>query len=157
MTAMAEWTWEDVQRDEFAESLRVPLVTSPYPSWRYITAVVVSDLWRGVRPSDDELRVVASFHEEYCSRWYRGGQRQKMAECPFDLDGAANGRFLVKRANGGWGFRQVSWRVGPLFSPAFDAEPWDLVRVLDHQMSLGADRWGAWKADHAEVFAAVTS
>ena len=71
---MSDWPYaaDGVERDEFAESLRLPLTGDPYPGRCYITAVIVSvepHLWHGVRPTDDELRAVASFHDEYVAYW----------------------------------------------------------------------------------------
>lgn len=157
-----DWPYakDGVERDEFAESLRIPLIGNPYPYWCYITAVVVrSDqrLWAGARPTDDELRVVASYHDEYCAHWYGDNWfRRQMAERPFDIDGGANGRVLIKYQHGGWAYRHASWRVGPTFWPMPGDEPMGLVAVLDHEKWLGRDRWERWKADHAEVFATVT-
>lgn len=160
----ADWPYAEdgVARDEFAESLRIPLIHSPYPRWYYITAVVVAPEetisgWRGVRPTDGELRVVASYHEEYLTYWYRPGYLAKMRERPFDLDGGANGRYLIKYAHGGWAYRHASWRMGPCFTPGPRDEPMGLVAVLDQEKSLSSERWERWKSDHAEVFAAVTS
>lgn len=162
---MSDWPYvEDMpKRDAFAESLRIPLINSPYPRWRYITAVVVGEYpfeKFSVRPTDDELRIVASFHQEYVSRWYNARWVQKMAERPFDIDGAAVGRFLVKYQNGGWGYRKHTWQYGPMFAPQWDNEPTDLIAVMDRIHSFGGDevspRWLEWKQNHAELFKATS-
>lgn len=158
---MATDPYEGVVRDDFAESLRLPLVTSPYPRWHFITAVVVGeDLWQAVRPTDDELRVVASFHDEYVAYWYQeSGFKKLMMERPFDVDGGANGRILMKRADGDWAFRRRSW-VGMEFVPAWNAEPQSLTWVLDKMHNIVdklTDHWVQWKTDHPDLFPAVKS
>src|SRR5687768_17693511 len=102
---MTEWSYAEdgVKRDEFAESLRLPIISTPYPRWCYITAVMVGTYpWEhiGIRPSDDELRVIASFHQEYLNHWYNQHWLRRMAERPFDLDGGANMVIFTKRADG---------------------------------------------------------
>lgn len=160
-----DWPYAEdgVARDVFCESLRLPLIGNPYPRWCYITAVVVPPPdepgWRGVRPTDDELRVVASYHEAYCAYWYRESWKRRMAERPFDVDCAANGRYVIKYEHGGWAYRHASWREGPCFIPSRRDEPTGLVAVLDREQTLCDEprpQWQQWKADHAEVFAAVT-
>jgi hypothetical protein len=141
--------------------IRVPVITSPYPRWNYVTAVVVGrwPFHEGPEPSDEELRVVESFHEEYCSHWYgpphTGWRARDMDLRPFDVDGGAVGRFLTKYANGGWGYRLRTWNRGPTFVPTFRDEPASLVAVMDRIHSIGdkpMDRWVQWKADHPDIF-----
>lgn len=141
--------------------IRVPLITSPHPRWFYVTAVVVGQ-WpypEGPVPTDDELRMVGSFHEEYCSYWYgpphTGWRARDLDNRPFDIDGAAVGRYLTKYANGGWGFRRHTWQYGPTFVPTWQGEPSTLVEVMDRCHSVGDEvgkRWLQWKADHPEIF-----
>jgi hypothetical protein len=155
----AEWLYAEdgVERDEFAESLRLPLIVHPYPRWCYITAVVVDPhLWHGIRPTDDELRAVASFHQEYVDRYYNERWKTHMRERPFDIDGGANSRYLIKYPHGGWGYRLDSWRCGPTLVPGRRDEPQDLMAVLTRAHSLIPERWQQWVDDHPEVFGAVT-
>jgi hypothetical protein len=158
---------EDISpaQTELATSLRVPFITTPYPHWFYVTAVVVSDekyLWRGLLPTDDEVRMVASFTDEYREHWYNDGWKARMREfAPYDIDGGAVGTYLVKHANGGWGYRKHTWEYGPQFVPEWDAEPQPLEAVLDRVHSWGSDeppakRWLEWKSAHPEVFVAVS-
>jgi hypothetical protein len=144
-----------------ATELRVPFITSPHPRWFYVTAIVVSDdLWRGLEPTEDEVRAVASFNDHYRDHWYRDSYKAKMrAFAPYDIDGGAVGRYLIKHANGGWGYRKHTWQYGPEFVPQWDAESESLIAVLDRCESIVADepmpRWTRWKADHADVFARI--
>lgn len=147
-------------QSELATSLRIPFITSSHPRWYYVTAVVVEDdLYGAAVPTDDELRMVASFNDQYREHWYRDSYKQKMREfAPFDIDGGAVGRYLIKYAKtGGWGFRRHTWQYGPTFVPTWKDKPQPLVVVLDRCMSFGDEpspRWEQWKTEHADVFAA---
>jgi len=159
------YTEDGVQQGDFTEQFRYPIVNTSHPRWCYITTVVVfgeSDYRPpSLRPTDDELRIIASFHQEYIGYWYRDSWKRRMAEKPFDLDGQANGRYLIKRAEGDWAYRKMTWTSGPLFAPQFGStETLDLIPLLDriHDWGDGEIRpaWLKWKADHPEVFEAVT-
>jgi hypothetical protein len=125
--------------------IRVPLINTPYPRWRYITAVMVGQWpWpNGPVPTDAELRIVGSFHEEYCSYWYgpphTGWRGRDMDQRPFDIDGGAVGRFLTKYEHGGWGYRISTWEYGPTFVPTLQGEPTPLVAVLDRLHAHGGE------------------
>lgn len=157
----SDWPYaiDGVERDEFAEGLRIPIIYTAYPRWCYITAVVVDEqlednpgrLWHGVRPTDDELRAIACYHE-FSVRNYNESYRAVMRKRPFDIDGSFAGRRFIKFPHGGWAYRSSTWDVGGVFSPSLRDEPWSLMRLFDH-IYLGFSRWEQWKADHAEVFA----
>jgi hypothetical protein len=144
----------------------VPLVTTPYNRWQFITAIVVGredgdvQLWAGLLPTPEELEMVASFHDEYLHRWYgdpsRGFLAHQRGKHPFDIDGGANGRYLIKRQNGGWAYRQRSWQYGAEFVPDFDQEPVSLAECLDLHGEVGTEypsrSWLTWKDTHPETF-----
>ena len=158
---------EDVspKQTELATSLRVPFITTPYPRWFYVTAVVVSNekyLWQGLVPTEDEVRMVASFNEQYREHWYRDSFKEHMARnAPYDIDGGAVGRYLIKHANGGWGYRRHTWEYGPCFVPEWNVEPQPLEYALDRCHSMGSGGpgkdWVEWKAAHTEVFVTLGS
>jgi hypothetical protein len=154
-----DWPYaaDGVDRDEFAASLRLPLICDPYPGRCYITAVIVSvepHLWHGVRPTDEELRAVASFHDEYVEYWYNQSWKVKMRQKPFDLDCGANGRYLIKYPNGGWGYRHRSWRTGPCLVPTVRDAPSNLMTVLARSQGIES-RWDGWVAAHEDVFSTL--
>lgn len=160
------YTEDGVVQGAFTERFRYPVVTTTHPRWNYITAVMVDDpaspfADRSVRPTDAELLVVASFHDQYIDHWYRESYKKEMRDRPFDIDGGANGRLLVKYSHGGWGWRLRTWTYGPTLVPAKRDDPWALVALLDRihddrVMTPPSDRWAAWKAEHADVFEAVS-
>lgn len=161
---MSDWPYAEdgVREDEPTNQYRFPIIDSPYPRWRYITAVVVSNLWGGIRPTDAELAVVASYHAEYCDHWYgptgTGWRGRVMEKRPLDIDGGANGRYLIKSETKGWGYRKMTWIHGPVFAKDGDS-PHSLVELLDRIESYGdgpTERWQQWKAQHADVFAEVS-
>lgn len=148
-------------RYPLADELRVPLVTSTRPRWRYITAIAVDPhhtLWQYEMPNDDEIRAVACFHQEYVERWYRDSFKAEMRERPYDLDGGANGIVFCKKPDGHWQYQKFTWQHGPW--PFHDQPQMSLLELMDHTHSFGDEpmaHWVEWREQHAEVFAAVRS
>ena len=53
----AAWPFEDADRDDPLAALRIPVVRSPYPHWKYEVALVIADddLWGpALRPDGGE-------------------------------------------------------------------------------------------------------
>lgn len=155
---------EDIspKQTDLATELRVPFIGSPYPRWFYVTAVVVSDdLWFGHEPSEAEVKAIASFNDHYREHWYNERWKARMRDfAPYDIDGGAVGRYLIKHRNGGWGYRRHTWQYGPTFAPKQDAEPQSLIAVLDLCETFVDEpwpHWVEWKAAHADIFAAVAA
>ncbi|WP_100513949.1 hypothetical protein [Mycobacteroides abscessus] len=135
--------WQDTDGDisdrqsELATSLRIPILTSEYPSWHYITGIVVNDRasgWPSVMPTDDEIREVGAHLESYC-QYYNQGFRNAMKEfAPYDIDGGANLGYYMKRPRGGWSYRKRTWQSGPHWWPA-DTDTMTLTEVLTHNFT----------------------
>lgn len=158
---LSPYAEDGVQDRALSLELRVPIISTPYPRWCYITAVVAGGWPWHESPeiTDAELRMVGSFHDEYVSYWYRQSGRwwTEMQARPFDLDGGAVGRYLTKYENGGWGYRISTWEYGPLFAPSLQSDPMPLASVLDRVHSHGgatdlSPRWTKWKAEHRDIF-----
>ncbi|QYN17583.1 hypothetical protein [Amycolatopsis sp. DSM 110486] len=162
---MSERTYDlsDFAKDGADKDLRlldrhIPIVSNEWPSFNYITSVVVSLGDFGgcyVSPSDDELAMVASFHDEYTEHYYGGsGWFNRMRKrTPFDLDGGANGRFLCKYEHGGWALKVRTWEHGP--RPMRNDKPMSLLAVLDRHHTIGNEpmpRWVDWKAARPKIF-----
>lgn len=159
-------TWESgtdlsLEQTEFAKSHRVPLLSSSEPRWCYITGIVIQHneffVTNGIVPTEDEIRMVGSFAEEYRQHWYNDSFRNAMTEfAPYDIDGGANLAYLIKRPEGDWCYRKRTWRMGPRWSGPH-GKPGSLVEVLDWVYTHGDDgpmkRWVDWKSAHPEVFA----
>lgn len=153
---------DGVVEGDFTQQFRYPVITSPWPRWNYITAVVVDGPTGSLpsmylRPTDRELTIIGSWHEHYCTYWYGSNWfRASMRAGPFDIDGSANGRILAKfRRSGGWGYGHRSWE-NQTFCPNFDKPPMDLIAVLDLEQSHGSgevcEKWIEWKRNHVEIF-----
>lgn len=153
---------DHVNRDLRLLDRHVPIIGNFWPRWYYITAVVVSSpdsfLLHFVSPTDEELAMIASFHDEYIERYYgRSGwmsnQREKHV---FDIDGGANGRYLGKYEHGGWAIKCMTWRHE---ARPFRSDPsMSLIQVLDQHHTICGDvmdHWTKWKAEHPEVFGAA--
>lgn len=145
-------------RHDLAVQLRVPILTSPHPRWRYVVGIVVDDLWNGHPPTGDEIRAIGSFAEEYRVRWYNETWIARMAEfAPYDIDGGANSVYFTKYHHGGWAYERYSWRHGAV--PGSSEPPMSLLAVMDRCHEFGGEpnpRWEAWKAEHPDVFAPLT-
>lgn len=136
----------------------VPLIHQECPRWNYITAVCVTPPGSGMdryqMPEPWELEMVASYHDQYVEYFYGdpsyGWIARQRAEHPFDIDGGANGRFLMKYESGGWGLSRRSWRVGP--RPSWNEPPLTLIEVLDKERDLMPEQWSQWKDSHADSF-----
>ena len=160
-------TWKyDAPQDDPLTALRIPVVTSIYPDWHYLVALVVGEheyaLWKGVRPDEREVALLQS-ELAFELDWYNASYVARMAERPFDMDGGFNGLTFIKRGEGDWAYRRRTWSIGPSLRPSlYDGEAkLDLLGVLDLVHSHGSKeymspRWEAWKAAHSEVFSAVT-
>jgi len=153
---VVEWPY-DAENGEWAQRYRLPVVSSPYPGWKYHVCLAVADWpWHLVRPSEAEVRALA-VALDYALDYYNAHYRASLLSKPFDLDGGTNTLTFGKRPDGGWCYRRMTWQVGPMLVPSWDAEPASLLAVLDRAFGFGDDpnpRWEAKKAANAEVLAA---
>lgn len=149
----AQWKYDARQDHPWTERYRLPVVGSPYPRWAYHVAVVVADgPWEGIEPTEDEARILGSFLEYTIDRWYNRQWIAKMREAPFDLDGGTNTMTFLKKPDGNWTYRRMTWTHGPW---PFRGNPRQfprLVDLLDHIEDPIPERWETWKAAHPEVF-----
>ena len=91
-------TWVDTNisphQTEFATKLRIPILSSEFPQWNYITGVVVRqgeyNPWPSIMPTVDEIVLLATHLEKYC-QYYNPIFLQAMTDfAPYDIDGGAN-------------------------------------------------------------------
>lgn len=105
------------RQTELATSLRILILTSEHPTWNYITGVVVRDGARcaspGIMPTDDEVREIGAHLESYCVLHSEFPQCDEAIRPPYDIDGAANLGYYLKRPDGGWCYSKRSWQFGP--------------------------------------------
>lgn len=159
----------DADRDDPLTALRIPVVSSFNPQWKYVAALMAVDTSRyswgsAERPTDAEAAMIASFIREYITHWFRESYQHKLAQRPLDVDSGCNTVVFCKYGPDDWAYRRMSWEYGPLFVPEpphmKDRQgPLSLEQVMDRVHTIGDDgpmpRWTTWRADHPEVFPAT--
>lgn len=136
----------------WVERYRIPLVDSPWPTWKYEVALVRPGygnhgFWADAQwPTEDEARLIGCAID-FCRDWYREGYQQTMLARPLDVDSGTNTVILMKLPRG-WVYRRATHEYGPLMFPSFDADEQypDLMPLLDKIWDL-TDNWPKWKAE----------
>jgi hypothetical protein len=167
----------DAKQDDPLTALRIPVVTSFNPGWKYVAAYIDVDRspysWGSQeRPTDTEAAMIASFIEEYKHHWFNDSYKAKLLQRPLDIDSGCNTTVFVKYAADDWGYRRCSWEYGPLFVPVgpkqrggeYDQDkqpgPLTLEQVMDRSHTIVGDKpmqhWIDWKAAHPDVFTTTT-
>lgn len=164
-TAEARWPFgADADRDDPLTELRIA-VTGTYPGWNYLVGF---DRESEDRPTEAEAQMLASFLDEYKSRWYAEWYLAKMAKLALDVDGGANGVVFHKFGPDDWGYRRLSYTMGwawsvvpplfrarPEYADNFNLGPFSLARLMDWINGFADEpspSWVQWKAEHPEVF-----
>ena len=154
------WPFDDADQDDPLAKLRIPVVRTISPRWRYEVCLLVAEepeaLWRGFRPDERE---VAQFLAEldYRMAYYSEGWKRKMRQRPLDVDGTTNTVLLWKRAeDGDWCFNRASWQHGPPVIPE-RGSGWTLEQVLDRVNDVVPEKWAAWKARYPQAFGTEAS
>jgi len=158
-------------------ALRIPVVTSFNPMWRYTAAYLGTNTDTGQdwappwpfasaeRPTDAETQMLASYLAEHRSYWADTlGYAPKMEQRPLDIDSGWNTTVFIKYGADDWGYRRVSWQYGPTFIPspptlrgteheyAKRPGPLPLDQVMDMVHHIHPKRWMDWKAAHPDIF-----
>lgn len=173
----------DAKQDDPLTALRIPVVGSFNPEWRYVAAYLDVDPncrfdppWPFAsveRPTDAEAQMLVSFLQEHRHYWFGNeGYARKMDQRPLDIDSGWNTTVFIKYGADDWGYRRCSWIYGPTFVPtaptargteyahAKHPGPLPLEQVMDLTHTIGNEpmqRWQQWKADHPDVFGEVAS
>ncbi|MGW1784884.1 hypothetical protein ACWCQQ_38140 [Streptomyces sp. NPDC002143] len=164
----------DADEHDPLTALRIPVVGSFNPEWRYVAAYLKPvtdgpDYMKGPpfgsneRPTDTEAAMLASFLLEHRQYWFSNeGYARKMDQRPLDIDSGWNTTVFVKYGEDDWGYRRCSWIDGPTFVPGPPGSEsrkavgrLTLERVMDHRHSIGdepMEHWLDWKKAHPEVF-----
>lgn len=153
---MTDWPFgTDADQHDPLTGMRIPVVGSMNPGYRYFVAVLVNEKetapWLGYRPDGREAAQVAAYLG-YLLRGYSASALDRLRERPLDAEAGRNTVVLWKRAPGGdWCYRQASWRDAGEF-PARGAG-WSLEQVLDHiHEGTLTPQWEQWKARHQLAF-----
>ena len=158
-TETAGWPY-DAYRDDPLTALRIPVIGTPYPGWKYEVALLCprtpggQDLYPSLRPDDAEVRRIVAYID-WRMEYYNDGWKAGMRKHPLDTDATTNTVVLCKRAEGDWCYRRASWQYGPFMVPERDGEHLSLEHLLDRVNDFGDEpnpKWQAWKAAHPEAF-----
>ncbi len=153
-----DWPFGDeADRDDPLTALRIPVVRTAYPGWKYEVCLMIAEdedaLWPSLRPDDAEARQIAAYIG-YRMEYYNEAWKAEMRRLPLDVDGSTNTVVLRKWPDGGWCYRRCSWERGPLMVPA-PGEVITLEALLDRINDLVPGKWQAWKAAHPDAFGKV--
>lgn len=151
-----DWPFDADRADPLA-ALRIPVVRSAYPDWKYEVCLMIDEaegaLRPSVRPDDAEVRQVAAYID-YRMEYYNEGWKAKMRRRPLDVDSSTNTVTLRKRPDGGWCYRRWTWTTGPMMVPP-PGEVLTLEALLDRINDIVPEKWQAFKAAHPEAFGEV--
>lgn len=128
---------------------------------------VVSLDSESVDVTDDELVLIRAYTEMIVTAFYREPFASKaIADKKGCWVNGHNTVTLLKRADGGWGYRRHTWTMGPRYVPPPTDEPTPLSGLLERieTMCWGSDdpgissRWTRWieTPDGARLLEAVT-
>lgn len=174
MTTTAWPFGTDANERDPLTALRIPVVTSFNPEWKYIAAYIDVDTSRyswgsQERPTDAEAAMLASFIEEYKHHWFNESYKAKLLKRSLDVDSGCNTTVFIKYGTDDWGYRLCSWTYGPTYVPVgpklrggkYDEDkqpgPLTLEQVMDRRHTIVDEvmpHWLDWKAQHPEVFPA---
>lgn len=133
--------------------LRIPVITTLYPRWYYSVALMVAThrnaLWPSLEPTEEEGRKIAAYLE-FRLQGFGEDWRRKLRERPFDMEKVSV--ILRKCPDGGWRWRQSTWRDGPEMEPS-DGSILSLDQLLDRITKRQAESWESWKASRPDAFA----
>lgn len=169
---MAATSWPfgtDAAEHDPLTKLRIPVVTSFNPEWKYIAAYIDVDTspysWGSTeRPTDAEAAMLRSYIDEYIHYFLGDRERDRMLKRALDVEGGVVTRVFIKYGTDDWGYRVVTWQYGPTYVPSGPKTrgteheyvkhrgPLTLEQVMDLDHDIYPKRWLDWKAAHPEVF-----
>ncbi|MBZ6102716.1 hypothetical protein [Streptomyces olivaceus] len=170
---IAAWPFgTDAAEHDPLTKLRIPVVTSFNPEWKYIAAYIDVDTSRyswgsAERPTGAEAAMLRSYIDEYIHYFLGDRERQRMLKRPLDVEGRVVTRVFIKYGTDDWGYRVVTWQNGPTYVPSSPKTrgteheytkhpgPLSLEQVMDLCHTIGDEpmpHWLDWKAAHPEVF-----
>jgi hypothetical protein len=157
-TETEAWPFAEADQHDPLAALRIPVVRTSHPRWKYEVALVVGSeddtLWApGLRPDEAEVRQIVA-ELEWRMTYYNEGWKAKMRRRPLDVDGTTNTVILQKFGEGDWRYRRASFEHGmwPFFN---SGKRLTLEHLLDHINDYGSEpnpKWREFKAAHPEAF-----
>jgi hypothetical protein len=156
--ATTGWPFDDADQDDPLTVLRIPVVRTSHPRWKYEVALVIGSedetIWKpGLRPDEPEVRQIVA-ELEWRMTYYNEGWKAKMRRRPLDVDSSTNTVVLQKFAEDDWRYRRASHEHGmwPFYN---NPKRFTLEALLDHINDYGDEpnpKWRAFKAAHPEAF-----
>lgn len=155
-----DWPFDADPHDPLAE-LRIPVVTTPYPRWKYEVCLVISGEHCGdrpqwgpsLRPDDREVKqLVAAL--DYRMSWYNAGWQKKMRQRPLDVDPTTNTLILQKFGDRDWRYRRMTFEHG-MWPFHHMTQRFTLEALLDHvndYVDLPNPTWREHKAKYPDAF-----
>ncbi|WP_306317309.1 MULTISPECIES: hypothetical protein [unclassified Streptomyces] len=174
MTTYTTWPFgtDAIETDPLTK-LRIPVVTTFNPRWRYIAAYLGTSADTGntfdppwpfasaERPTDTEAKMLASYIQEHRNHWVGYGVGRRMDQRPLDIDAASDTTVFIKYGLDDWGYRNCMWTSGSTFVPdppthrARKLGPLTLEQVMDRTHTIvdqPMPHWATWKTSHPDIF-----
>lgn len=158
--------FSDVQLDHpWAKKYRLPVLNSWYPQFYYMLTVAVAypdDVEYAVfddieTPTEEEAAMLGSYLEFRKKTLFNERYIAEMETKALDINRGGPSMSFVKRNKYRWGYVRSTWREQnpvPGYGSTHLIE--DLEELLDmieyHFIGNPSERWGAWKAEHLDVF-----
>lgn len=144
----------------WAVDYRTPVVTSFYPRWTFVAALVVpnpdDNLWNVLEPDEEDAKLLSLYTQYILERWYYASYIESLKKVPLDIDPGFNTMTFAKLEHS-WVYRRSSWTMGGTYAPSkFDSKfvyP-TLLSLLDHLEKDWSDeaqvneKWRAFKEKH---------
>lgn len=159
---MANHALDTVNMDHpWVKQYRLPVLNNIHHHYGFFVTVTVpdeeweqSEFFMVTAPNDEEAAIIASFLQYTINRQrYYDSFLAKMAEAPLDIDNVFNTISIIKRKDGSWAYKRLTWQQG--HAPFIGAENSknSVMELLDYiendcMTNEPNEKWTAWKQEH---------
>lgn len=153
-TTPAEFA-DEVNLDHPLSARRVPVLSNPFPRWKYHVAVVINpdeDALYGpsLEPTPEEAEQLVAYLDYRLTDYYQH-YREQMRQRPFDVDGTINTYTFRKDPTVGWQYNAMTWTLHVWFPQIrlHEQRFETLEALIDHIHTYGGElyhRWAEFKA-----------
>ena len=159
---MSVTAFEDVMMDHpWVEKHRLPVTRTLWPRNNFFVTVTVpspekeaSQFYMVTTPTDEEAAIIASFLQYTIARQrYYDSFLSRMAEKELDVDPGFNTISIIKRKDGTWAYKRLTWTQGHSPFPGSDLSKNSVMELLDYienncMTNEPDEKWTAWKKEH---------